>query len=233
MRKYLLPLILCAACAPGARPSTPAAAPDTGRVAVEGGTLYYESRGSGPAVVLLHGGRLDHSSWDPQVGPLSRAFRVIRYDARGHGRSTAPAGPFSMVEDLRRVLDHLGVQRAHLVGLSMGAGAAFDFAVQHPGRVETLTLVSTSAPPPGVPLPPGAPPSLAEAAGRERLRNLPMPRLLVLGERDSPAVQAVADSVRAQVPGVEVVRIAGAAHLPNRDAPEAFSLLLLRFLRQQ
>ena len=61
---------------------------------------------------------------------------------------------------------------------------------------------------------------------------MPMPRLLVLGERDSPAVQAVADSVRAQVPGVEVVRISG-AHLPNRDAPEAFNLLLLRFMRRQ
>jgi pimeloyl-ACP methyl ester carboxylesterase len=231
MRQYLLPLILCTACAPGARPSAPAVSPDTGRVAVEGGALYYESRGSGPAVVLLHGGGLDLSSWDPQVGPLSRAFRVIRYDARGHGRSTRPTGPFSMVEDVRRVLDHLGVQRAHLVGLSMGAGAAFNFAARHPERVETLTLVSTSAPPPGVPRTPGES-NLAEAAGRERLREMPMPRLLVLGERDSPAVQAVADSVRAQVPGVEVVRIAG-AHLPNRDAPEAFNLLLLRFLRQQ
>lgn len=232
MSRNLLPLILCAACAPGARPSTPAVAPDTGRVAVEGGTLYYESRGSGPPVVLLHGGGLDHSSWDPQVGSLSRAFRVIRYDARGHGRSSAPMGPFSTVEDLRRLLDHLGVRRAHLVGLSMGAGAAYGFAAQHPERVETLTLVSVSGPPPGVPLPPGAPPNLTEAAGRELLRGMPMPRLLVLGERDSPAVQAVADSVRAQVPGVEVVRIPG-AHLPNRDAPEAFNLLLLRFLRQQ
>lgn len=232
MRTCLLPLILCAACAPAAQPSPPTASADTGRVTVEGGTLYYESRGSGPPVVLLHGGGLDLSSWDPQVGPLSGTFRVIRYDARGHGRSTAPAGPFSMVEDLRRVLDHLGVRRAHLVGLSMGAGTAFDFAAQHPERVETLTLVSVSGPPPGVPLPPGAPPNLTETAGRERLRDMPMPRLLVLGERDSPSVQAVADSVRAQVPVVEVVRIPG-AHLPNRDAPEAFNRLLLRFLRQR
>ncbi|HEX8693713.1 MAG TPA: alpha/beta fold hydrolase [Longimicrobium sp.] len=232
MRKYLLLLVLCTACAHSVRPSAPAAPSDTGRVAVEGGELYYESRGSGPAVVLLHGGGLDHTSWDPQVDPLSRAFRVIRYDARGHGRSTPPTGPFSMADDLGRVLDHLGVRRAHLVGLSMGAGAAYGFAARHPERVETLTLVSMSGPPPGVPREPGAPPDLTEAAGRELLRGMPMPRLLVLGERDSPVVQAVADSVRAQAPGVEVVRIPG-AHLPNRDAPEAFNLLLLRFLRQR
>src|SRR6185503_16516762 len=124
MRTLSLSRLLGAACALSAAfaARTAAASPsgasaafvvDTGRVAVEGGTLYYETRGSGPAVVLLHGGGLDHTMWDPQVEALARSYRVIRFDARGHGRSTARMPPFSMHEDLRRVLDHLGVERAH------------------------------------------------------------------------------------------------------------------------
>jgi len=95
--------------------------PDTGRVAVEGGTLYYEVRGSGPPLVLLHAGDRDLTMWNPQVRLLTRSFRLIRYDARGHGRSTTPRGAFSTVEDLRLLLDHLGIERASLVGISMGA----------------------------------------------------------------------------------------------------------------
>ncbi|HEX6747878.1 MAG TPA: alpha/beta fold hydrolase [Longimicrobium sp.] len=229
MRPYHLPLLLCAACTPAMRaPATPAPA-DTGRIAVDGGTLYYESQGSGPAVVLLHGGRMDLRSWDAQAGALAPGFRVIRYDAGGHGRSTAPLDPPSQTEHVTRVLDHLGVQRAHVVGLSMGGGAALDFAFRHPERVESLVLVSTSGPPPGIPVDSNA--VLTHPAGRRRLGALPMPRLLVVGERDSPGVLAAAQAVRNEAPGVEVASIPG-AHLPNQDAPEAFNQLLLRFLRR-
>jgi pimeloyl-ACP methyl ester carboxylesterase len=71
---------------------------------------------------------------------------------------------------------------------------------------------------------------LTDPAGRARLAALPMPRLLVVGEGDSPGVLAVAEAVRREAPGVEVVSIFGAAHLPNQDATEAFNQLLLRFL---
>lgn len=244
MRIVLLPLILGAsfvlavACGPrtGIVSSSAAAGTrtaDTGRVAVGGGTLYYEVRGSGPPVVLLHAGGLDLTMWDPQVGPVARAFRVIRYDARGHGRSSAPMGPHSTVEDLRALLDHLGVERANLVGISMGAGVALEFAISYPQRVSKLVLVSTSGPPPGVPIPPGAPPPLTHEAGRARLRALPMPRALIVGEGDSPDHLAVAERVEAEVPEVSVVRIPGGGHLVNRDAPDAFNDVLLRFLRDK
>ncbi|MFL5381629.1 MAG: alpha/beta fold hydrolase [Longimicrobiaceae bacterium] len=224
---------ICAARTAAASPSAGNAfAIDTGRVAVEGGTLYYETRGSGPPVVLLHGGGLDLSMWDPQMEALARSYRVIRFDARGHGRSTARMPPFSMHEDLRRVLDHLGVERAHLVGLSMGGGTAFDFATAYPARTLTLTLVSTSGPPPGVPVPPGTPPQLTEEAGRARLRALPMPRALIVGRGDSRSVLAVAERVEAEVPEVLVERIAQGEHLVNRDAPAKFNQVLLRFLRR-
>jgi pimeloyl-ACP methyl ester carboxylesterase len=227
---------LCAACAArngtGSASAGAAAPADTGRVSVEGGTLFYDVRGSGPPVVLLHAGGVDLGMWDPQVGPFARSFRVIRYDARAHGRSTAPGGPYSTVEDLRLLLDRLGVQRAHLVGISMGAGVALNFAITYPQRVSKLALVSTSGPPPGVPIPPGALPPLTQEAGRARLRALPMPRLLIVGEGDSPDHLAVAERVEAEVPAVSVVRIAGGGHMVNRDAAEAFNDLLLRFLQR-
>ena len=244
IRTVLLPLLLGAACAlfgactprvgtvSGAAPADALIA-DTGRVAVEGGTLYYEVRGSGSPVVLLHGGGLDHTMWDPQIGPFTGSFRVIRYDARGHGRSTAPMGPYSMLEDLRLVLDHLNVEWAYLVGLSMGAGVALDFAVAYPERVRKLALVSTSGPPPGVPIAPGAPPPLTEEAGRARLRSLSMPRMLVVGEEDAPDHLAVADAVEVEVPAVRVVRIDGGEHLVNQDAADVFNEALLRFLREE
>lgn len=236
-----LPLLLLAAslagCAsqagPAADPGPASLAVDSGQVAVDGGSLHFEAVGRGEPVVLLHGGGVDLRMWEPQVGPLATGFRVIRYDARGHGRSTAPMGPFSQEEDLRRVLDHLGVQRANLVGLSMGAGAALDFASAHPERVSRLVLVSISGPPPGVPLPPGTPPPLTQPVGRARLRALPMPRLLLAGEGDSPSVLAVATAVGEEAPEVTVVRIAGASHLVNQDASARFNEVLLRFLRGQ
>ncbi|HEY0153556.1 MAG TPA: alpha/beta fold hydrolase [Longimicrobium sp.] len=208
-------------------------AADTGRVAVEGGTLYYDVRGSGPALVLLHAGGVDLTMWDPQVGPLARSFRLVRYDARGHGRSTAPGGPYSTTQDLRLLLDHLGIERASLVGISMGAGVALDFAANHPQRVTKLALVSTSGPPPGVPMPPGAAPPLTHEAGRARLRALTMPRILIVGEGDSPDHLAVAERVEAEVPQVRVVRVAGGPHFVNKDASEAFNRVLLGFLRER
>jgi pimeloyl-ACP methyl ester carboxylesterase len=206
-------------------------APDTGRIAVAGGTLYYETQGVGPVVVLLHGAGLDLTMWDSQVEPLARSFRVVRYDARGHGRSAAPMGPHSMAEDLRLVLDHLGAQRVHLVGFSMGATVALDFATTNAADVLKLALVSVSGPPRGAPLRPDAPAPLTEEAGRARLRALTVPRMLIVGERDVAAVLTVAERVAAEVPEVPVVRMAGGAHLINRDVPDEFNRVLLRFLQ--
>lgn len=108
---------------------------------MNGTRLHYELRGSGPAVVLVHGGLVDSRQWDDQMTPLSRRFRVVRYDLRGYGRSDAPAGTFSHIEDLRGLLDVLGVPRATVVGLSLGGIVAADFALEYPQRVERLVLV--------------------------------------------------------------------------------------------
>lgn len=86
--------------------------------------------------------------WDAQVPALSEHLRVVRYDLRGHGRSPVPAGPYSMddlVDDLVALLDHLEVDQAHVVGLSLGGMVAIRMAVREPHRVDRLALLCTSA----------------------------------------------------------------------------------------
>ncbi|MFI5980088.1 alpha/beta fold hydrolase [Streptomyces sp. NPDC051555] len=109
-----------------------------------GGGLWAERGGSGSPVVLLHGAGMDSRLWDAVVPELARRHDVIRYDARGLGRSTPPGEPFSDVDDLRAVLDHFGLRRAALVGLSMGGETSLDFALAHPERVSALALVGAS-----------------------------------------------------------------------------------------
>jgi 3-oxoadipate enol-lactonase len=115
--------------------------PPSGIAAVNDTRLYYERTGAGPHVVLLHGGNLDSRMWDDQVPVLAKRFTVIRYDIRPYGRSAPTEKGFSSVEDLRALLDYLGVKRASLVGLSLGGRIAIDFALTYPDRVDKLVLM--------------------------------------------------------------------------------------------
>lgn len=112
------------------------------RVPVDGGQLHAEEAGEGSAVLLLHAGVTDRRVWDPVLPALAARHRVIRYDARGYGRSPRSAGAFSLVADAVAVLDHFGVPAAHLVGLSQGGATSVDTALAHPERVRSLTLVA-------------------------------------------------------------------------------------------
>ena len=115
----------------------------SGKVKVPDGELYYEVQGSGPTVVLLHGGLLDSRMWDDQFGVLAGRFRVVRYDARGHGRSSRITGDYCNYRDLHALLTALGIRKTTLVGLSLGGRTAIDFALVHPEMVEALVAVST------------------------------------------------------------------------------------------
>lgn len=116
----------------------------SGYVDVNGTRLYSEIAGAGRPVVLIHGFTLDTTMWDDQFLPFARHFQVIRYDMRGFGRSALPTGePYSHAEDLKGLLDALGVDRAHLVGLSKGGAVALDFALTYPQRVGALVLNDT------------------------------------------------------------------------------------------
>ena len=104
--------------------------------------LYYEASGAGDAVVLIHAFSVDRRMWAPQIALLERRFRVIRYDLRGHGKSEGPSAPYAPHEDLRSVLDAVGVNSATMIGLSAGAAIATDFAIAYPKRVTRMILAS-------------------------------------------------------------------------------------------
>lgn len=108
---------------------------------VPGGKLWYEVRGEGLPLVLLHDGLVPSGTWDDQMPAFARLFRTVRYDRRGYGRSEAAKQAFSDVDDLHAVLEALKIDRAVLVGCSNGAKLAVDYALAHPDRVETLVLV--------------------------------------------------------------------------------------------
>ncbi len=109
-------------------------------VPVEGGELFYLESGEGRPVVLLHGGALDLRMWDELAQDLQSDYRVIRFDARGHGQSSTPTAPFRQCDDVAALLRHLQLKPAALVGLSMGAGAATDTTLEYPDLVATLVV---------------------------------------------------------------------------------------------
>jgi 3-oxoadipate enol-lactonase len=114
-------------------------------LAVDQGRIYAEHTGKvgADAVLLLHAGVADRRVWDGVIQPLAAAgYHVIRYDMRGYGRSPEATEPHSLVADALLVLDTVGVDSAHFVGLSQGAATSVDTALAHPDRVRSLTLVA-------------------------------------------------------------------------------------------
>ena len=114
----------------------------TGFLAVDGGNLYYEVEGAGEALVLIHGFLGNLRMWDFQAQALASSHRVIRCDMRGFGRSTTKHVEFAYWADVAALLDHLGVDQAHVVGQSFGGSIALDLALARRGRVATLTSIA-------------------------------------------------------------------------------------------
>ena len=258
---------------------------------VNGTHLYYEARGSGPPLVLIHGITLDTRMWDPQFGVFSRHYQTIRYDVRGHGRSADPVAgeAYSHSDDLLALLHHLDLERAHVLGLSLGGMIAIDFVLTYPSAVDTLIPVDTS----GL----GGfsfPPDLAETLGQinatatekgvdsareiwmsmgwfapalerpdvnaavvdmvgdyqgwhwlnrspvvrpdppavEQLGLINAPTLVIVGDRDMPYNQEIADTLEKGIPNSRKTVIKGAGHMSNMEEPEAFNEVVLDFLKE-
>ena len=250
--------------------------------------LFYEVKGAGEPLVLIHGGQLDSRMWDDQFDAYAREFRVLRYDVRGFGGSPVTKQPYSNADDLAALMDYLGMPKAHIVGLSLGGMVATDFAVTHPERVLSLVLsgpgvtgldlespeenarflrevkAARDDPPdravrPWLEDPLIAPamenPRIATKIERlarenlhawlnnwllqriprplpaERLGEIRVPTLLVVGDRDLPSSLAVVDTLARRVAGARKVVIAGAGHLVNMEKPAEFDRAVLEFLR--
>lgn len=118
--------------------------------AVGGATIAYRVDGPAhaPAILLLNSLGADVSMWDEPASRLAMRYRVVRHDARGHGASTAVPGPYT-IENLARdalaVLDDIGIDRAHLVGISLGGMVAIWIAAHEPQRVRRVVLANTAS----------------------------------------------------------------------------------------
>lgn len=113
-------------------------------VPVGSGSIFVVDEGAGTEVIFLHAGVADSRMWSDQLRYLSESYRAIAYDRRGFGRTVSKNGVFSHVNDLAKVFESLGVDRAVLVGCSQGARVAIDFYLQHPHCVRKLFLCSAA-----------------------------------------------------------------------------------------
>ena len=136
---------------------TPAAA-QSRTLTVGDATLNYELSGEGTPLVLIHGWAQDLTIWNEQVPAFARHYRVIRYDRRGYGRSTGTSDATQDPDDLRLLLDSLGIRSAVLLGLSAGSRAAVNFAVAYPDRVRALVVYGQAVLPGFTPTPQGPTP---------------------------------------------------------------------------
>ncbi|MFE0170765.1 alpha/beta fold hydrolase [Streptomyces sp. NPDC059002] len=176
-------------------------------VSVKDGEVWAQDSGApdgtgGDALplVLLHPGVGDSRIWDGILPRLTERHRVIRFDARGYGRSPAPTASFSLVEDLIAVLDHFGVARAVLAGSSMGGATAISLALRDPARVAGLALVVPTVTGADEPLTPefmAEVGRLGQAGDMEGIVSLLKSASATMGTGDDPEVTAY---LRAVVP---------------------------------
>jgi pimeloyl-ACP methyl ester carboxylesterase len=164
MRAYLLSLFAALIVSTAAAQSVPRwmtlpptpslpTATTSGHAPVNGISIWYATFGSGPPVILLHGGLANANYWGNQVPELARDHRVIVMDSRGHGRSTRDSRPFGytlMASDVIGLMDHLGIPQAAIVGWSDGAIIGLSLAMSHPGRVSRLFAFAANSDPSGV-----------------------------------------------------------------------------------
>ena len=176
---------------------------ETGFVEVPSARLAHDAAGQGPGLVLVHAGICDRSMWNPVVPRLGASHRVVRYNCRGFGEVQVTGDvPFSNRADLIAMLDHQGMKRAAVVGVSRGGQIVIDAAIECPDRFSALILVAAGLSGADVPLTPEEELAFAELETLEESRNWPALieadlRVWVDGLRGSPdRVPGVRDLVR-------------------------------------
>ncbi len=204
----------------------------------DGAALYYEAAGHGDPLILIHGGQTDAEgaylgrlSWDPQFETLAEHYRVIRFDIRGFGESTlagdSPLDTWAWTEtahratlDVVELMARLGIEKAHLLGLSLGSAIAAQMAVFYPEKVDRLMLAS-----------PWLDHTFPEdGQTMARLDNLSHKTLALGGTADPQFAAAMADAAALGFSPFRNEAIEGAGHFPNADAAAAFNAIIFDFL---
>jgi pimeloyl-ACP methyl ester carboxylesterase len=218
----------------------------------EGIRVRYDERGpdEGRPLVLAHGFGVSLEMWFPQMHALSQEHRLITWDARGHGGSSAPGivegyTMPALARDLRGLLEALGdVDGAIIGGMSFGGMIALQYAVEHAGDAHALILSDTTTRGPTPPPRPGAPADFAGDPGLEggmhairtrpdltpELPALRLPTLVLFGTEDTMIRDGVARLVDG-LPRRRVVRLAGCVHGTSGQRPDAWNRAVLDFLR--
>jgi 3-oxoadipate enol-lactonase len=260
------------------------------KIRANGITMRYELVGpeSAPVVTLSHSLATDFSMWDPQVAVLKSGYRVLRYDTRGHGGTDAPEGPYTleqMAEDVKALLQALGISKTHFMGISMGGMIAQVLALKYPGLLRSLVLCDTSSRIPEEALPiweerielaqkqgmdslvkptmerwftpsfrrkplpvldkirgmirttplegyKGCSRAIIGLNLTERLGEIALPTLIVVGEEDPGTPVSASQAIHEQIKGSELVILKSAAHLSNIEQEHAFNTAVLDFLRR-
>lgn len=259
---------------------------------INGANIYYDLEGEGDPVVFLHAGIADSRMWNNQFAVFAQQYRVLRYDLRGFGQTTVtePA-PFTHHDDLHALMNHLGIERATLIGCSNGGRAAMNTLLAYPDSALALVMVCSS---PGGFKFDGESPALweeavaafdsgdlektsrletqlwavgpqrspdavpqavldlvydmnlialknevAENTGEEqsmsppaveRLAEIQVPVLVIVGEDDSPVTHASGNFMEATLADVKKVLMPNTAHLPSMEHPTDFNRIVLEFL---
>lgn len=250
--------------------------------------IHYEITGNGPWITLSHSLACNMHMWDDQMELLTQKFKVLRFDTRGHGQSSAPPGDYTleqMADDVKGLFDALGITRTHWMGLSMGGMIGQTFALKYPGVFQSLVLADTTARRPpnaaqmwgervaaarqggmsavldstlarwftapykvsardvmasigaqilSTPVDGfcGACAAIAKVDTLDRLKEIKIPTLIIVGEHDHGTPPEMAHAIHANLPGSELVTIPDAAHLSNVEQREVFNNAISRFLNR-
>ena len=242
---------------------------------------------TGPWVVLLNSLAADLAMWEPQVPALAARFRVLRFDTRGHGRSSAPPPPYTidrLADDLFAVVRACGARPAHVVGLSLGGVVAAAAVLREPAAFASLAICDSRVAMPaefrqgiddrnrlvrengmGAVVQPfierwftpetrraptaaiasvermirttsvdgfvGCAEALKDAQVLERLGEIRLPSLFLVGTADAAVPREVMLDQQRRVAGARYAEVDGAGHLSNLERPAAFNAALLAFLQ--
>ena len=221
---------------------------------------YTDSGGSGVPLVLLHANTGNADSWQYNIPDFVEAgYRVIAFDRRGWGRSTANSDtgpqPATIADDLHALVEHLGIEQCHLVGVAGGGFAAYDYVLWHPERLRSLIIAASGGaitdeelrklrektmlpgfakwPPEFREVSMGYMATNPEGLKRfEKLASIRVPTLLMPGDQDLQAPPWVMRRQLAHVPGAQFIVLPEAAHSINWEQPEAFNRNVLEFIRR-
>lgn len=119
---------------------------EAGIAQFDGARVAWWSEGEGPPLVLVHAGVADARMWEPLLPALTASHRVVRFDMRGFGSTRSAPGTFAPARDLARLLEALEIERAHVVGASLGGLVSLELAATEPARVASLVLLAPALP---------------------------------------------------------------------------------------